>query len=251
MWIMSTPTKWQQIIAKKKLSRTLYVDVFIYLWWRRQAIRLLWFCSLITSAAVPIDRLPVWVSLFENDMGMLFRLLLCIAYMSISIGTPIYVNLLYFDIFFGPILILCAIRFHYTELSVSHLNDFQGCAEYESLLYYYTYFFFAFTLASLCLCFCVHVCCFCYSFGLHHLVLFYYSYFYCVWIIYYYIGVLVSIVVFPYVCCYYWSWYLASFAVCVCMCVDCISPHVNNIKKEPSFLFIFYGNQTIASVLSQ
>lgn len=74
-------------------------------------------------------------------MGMLFRLLLCIAYMSISIGTPIYVNLLYFDIFFGPILILCAIRFHYTELSVSHLNDFQGCVEYESLLYYYTYFF--------------------------------------------------------------------------------------------------------------
>lgn len=136
---------------------------------------------------------------------MLFRFLLCIAYMSISIGTPIYVNLLYFDIFFRPILILCAIRFHYTELSVSHLNDFQGCVEYESLLYYYTYFFFAFafTLASSCLCFCVHVRCFCYSFGLHHLVLFYYSYFYCVWIIYYYIGVLVSIVVFPYVCCYY------------------------------------------------
>lgn len=239
MWIMSTPTKWQQIIAKKKLSRTLYVDVFIYLWWRRQAIRLLWFCSLITSAAVPIDRLPGWVSLFENDMGMLFRLLLCIAYMSISIGTPIYVNLLYFDIFFGPILILCAIRFHYTELSVSHLNDFQGCAEYESLLYYYTYFFLlllwlhcASTFVYMCVVFVIPLVCIIWFYFITRIFIVYGSY--------------IIILVFWFLLLFFLMFVVIIEAdtwlhsLCVCVCVLIVF-HLMLIISKRNHLFSLYS----------
>lgn len=77
----------------------------------------------------------LWRFSFENDMGAHIRLFFCIECIDADADadtetgtmthTPLYVrkSIIFRSLFFHPILLLCAICFHHTELSVSYLND--------------------------------------------------------------------------------------------------------------------------------